>query len=131
MDGAMVHSLRTMRLRLDYGSDGLDVDLPDERVTVIEPVPRPAVADPHATLLDAMRAPLNRAPLRELVQRGQRVAISVCDITRAQPRIEMLRAIVEEMPQIAPQDVTILIATGTHRTNTPLELERKIGRAHV
>ena len=34
-----------MRVRLDYGTDGLDVDLPDERITVIEPVPRPAVAD--------------------------------------------------------------------------------------
>jgi lactate racemase len=117
-----------VRLTLDYGTEGLDVDLPDDRVTVIEPVPRPAVPDPHATLLDAIRSPLNRAPLRELVQRGQRVAISVCDITRAQPRMEMLRAVFEEMPQIAPQDVTILIATGTHRTNTPAELERMLGR---
>jgi nickel-dependent lactate racemase len=117
-----------VRLRLDYGSDGLDVDLPDERITVIEPVARPAVPDSHATLLDAIRSPFNRAPLRELVQRGQRVAISVCDITRAQPRIEMLRAIFEEMPHVLPQDVTILIATGTHRTNTPAELERMLGR---
>jgi len=117
-----------VRLRLDYGSDGLDVNLPDERVTVIEPVARLAVPDTHATLLEAIRSPLNRAPLRELVQRGQRVAISVCDITRAQPRIEMLHAIFEEMPEVLPQDVTILIATGTHRTNTPAELERMLGR---
>ena len=118
-----------MRLRLDYGSDGLEVNLPEERVTVIEPVPRPAVPDAHATLLDAIRAPLDRAPLRELVRPGQRVAISVCDITRAQPRIEMLRALFDEMPDVSPEDVTILIATGTHRTNTPPELERMLGRA--
>ena len=117
-----------MRLRLDYGSDGLDVDLPDERVTVIEPVARPAVPDTHATLLDAIRSPLDRPLLRELVTPGQRVAISVCDITRAQPRAEMLRALFEEMPQVSPADVTILIATGTHRTNTPAELERMLGR---
>ncbi|HEY1307471.1 MAG TPA: nickel-dependent lactate racemase [Vicinamibacterales bacterium] len=117
-----------MRLRLDYGSDGLEVTLPEERVTVIEPVPRPAVPDAHATLLDAIRAPLDRAPLRELVRPGQRVAISVCDITRAQPRIEMLRALFDEMPHVSPGDVTILIATGTHRTNTPPELERMLGR---
>jgi lactate racemase len=117
-----------MRLRLDYGTDGLDVDLPDERVTVIEPIPRAAVADPHGTLLSAIRAPLDRAPLRELVQAGQRVAISVCDITRAQPRRDMLRALFEEMPQVRPEDVTILIATGTHRINTPSELERMLGR---
>ena len=27
-----------LKLRLDYGTDGLDVDLPDERVTIIEPM---------------------------------------------------------------------------------------------
>jgi len=118
----------TVRLRLDYGSDGLDVDLPEERVTVIEPHLRPAVPDAHATLLAAMRKPLDRPLLGELIRPGQRVAISVCDITRAQPRIEMLRALFEEMPHTAPQDVTILIATGTHRTNTAPELERMLGR---
>jgi lactate racemase len=117
-----------VRLRLDYGTTGLDVDLPDERVTVIEPVPRQAVPDAHATLLSAIRAPLDRPPLRDLVRAGQRVAISVCDITRAQPRGEMLRALFAEMPQVAPEDVTILIATGTHRTNTPRELEQMLGR---
>jgi nickel-dependent lactate racemase len=117
-----------MRLKLDYGSDGLEVDLPDERITVIEPIPRAAVSDPRATLLSAIRAPLGRPPLSELVSRGQRVAISVCDITRAQPRIDMLRTLFEEMPQVRPEDVTILIATGTHRINTPPELERMLGR---
>jgi len=116
-----------MKLRLDYGTDGLDVTLPDERVTVIEPVFRDAVADPHAALIHALRAPIGRPALRELVKPGQRVAISVCDITRAQPRAEMIRALIEEMPGIRPEDVTILIATGTHRVNTPAELERMLG----
>src|SRR5512134_990225 len=113
----MLHSAN-VRIRLDYGTDGLEVDLPDERVTVIEPMPRPAVADPRATLLRAIRSPLERAPLRDTVRVGQKVAVSVCDITRAQPRIEMLQALFEEMPQVMPEDVTILIATGTHRGNT-------------
>jgi nickel-dependent lactate racemase len=117
-----------MRVRLDYGTEGLEVDLPDERVTSSSRCPRAAVADPHATLLSAIRAPLDRPRLGELVRTGQRVAISVCDITRAQPRREMLRALFEEMPQVRPEDVTILIATGTHRINTPPELERMLGR---
>jgi nickel-dependent lactate racemase len=117
-----------MRLRLDYGTDGLDVDLPNERVTVIEPMPRAAAADPHATLLAAIRAPIDCPPLREQVRPGHRIAISVCDITRAQPRRDMLLALFEEMPRVRPEDVTILIATGTHRINTPPELERMLGR---
>jgi lactate racemase len=116
-----------VRLRLDYGTDGLDVDLPDERVTVIEPVFREAVPDAHAALVAALRAPIGRPPIRDLVRPGQRVAISVCDITRAQPRAEMVAALLEEMPGIRPEDVTILIATGTHRINTPAEIERMLG----
>ena len=99
----MVHSTADVRIRLDYGTDGLEVDLPDERVTVIEPMARPAVSDPRATLLKAIRSPYERAPLRETVRAGQKVAISVCDITRAQPRIEQLQAIFEELPQVKPE----------------------------
>jgi len=117
-----------VRVRLDYGTDGLEVDLPDERATVIEPMPRTAVDDPRATVRQALRAPLERPPLRDLVRTGQKVAISVCDITRAQPRREMLLAIFDEMPHVRAEDVTILIATGTHRANTDAELERMLGR---
>jgi len=117
-----------MRVRLDYGVDGLEVDLPRERLTIIEPVFRSAVADPRAALIAALRAPLGRPSLREIVRRGQTVAISVCDITRAQPRQEMLAALFAEMPDIRAEDITILIATGTHRTNTQAELEAMLGR---
>ena len=116
-----------MRVRLDYGVDGLEVDLPDDRVTVIEPRFRPAVADAHRALVTALRAPTGAPPLRELASRGGRVAISVCDITRAQPRRDMLEALFAEMPAIRASDVTILVATGTHRCNTPEEIEAMLG----
>jgi lactate racemase len=116
-----------MRVRLDYGKTGLEVDLPQERVTVIEPVFRDALPDPGAALKAALRSPMGRPALRELVHRGQKVAISVCDVTRAQPRHETLTALFEEMPDISPDDVTILIATGTHRTNSRAELESMLG----
>jgi lactate racemase len=75
----------------------------------------------------AIRAPIDRPPLRDLWKPGQRVAISVCDITRAQPRRETIEAIFSEMPGVRHEDVTILIATGTHRVNTSEELERMLG----
>jgi len=116
------------RVRLDYGSAGLDVDLPDDRLTIIEPSFLPALPDPQADLRAALRAPVGREPLGALVKRGQTVAVSVCDITRAQPRAEMLHAIFDELAHVRDEDVTILIATGTHRANTPEELERMLGR---
>jgi nickel-dependent lactate racemase len=130
----MVHSA-PMRVRLDYGSDGLEVDLaegpgssPHPAITVIEPVHRDAAPDPQATLRAALRMPLDSAPLRSLIRGGQKVAISVCDITRAQPRRETIEAIFAEVPELSPGDVTILIATGTHRSNTPAEIEQMLGR---
>jgi nickel-dependent lactate racemase len=97
-------------------------------VTVIEPIYRPSVPDALAALLAALRSPIGRPPLRALVRGGHRVAISVCDITRAQPRREMLAALLAEMNEIPPEDVAILIATGTHRANTRAELEAMLGR---
>jgi nickel-dependent lactate racemase len=116
-----------MRVHLDYGSEGLDVDVPDDRTEVVTPLHEPALADPRTALAEALAAPIGRPPLAELVRPGQRVAISVCDVTRAQPRELMLEALFAAMPGLRPEDVTILIATGTHRANTPEELVRMLG----
>ncbi len=116
-----------MNIKLDYGERGLSVDLPDDVTTVIQPRPRSALPDPHAALLRALRNPVGVPPLRDAVPRGATVGISVCDITRAQPRPQMLRAILEEMPHVRPEDITVFIATGTHRGNTSEEVEAMLG----
>ncbi len=116
-----------MKLRLDYGTDGLQAEFPD-RAAVIEPLYIPPAPDPRQTLLDAIRAPIGKPPLRQFYRPGQRAAISVCDITRAQPRKAMVEALFAEMPGVRMEDVTILIATGTHRINTSEEIERMLGR---
>ena len=120
-----------MRVHLDYGSDGLDVDVPDDRTEIVTPLFEPPVPDPRAALTAALAAPIGRPPLGTLVRAGHRVAISVCDVTRAQPRELMLEALFAAMPDVRPEDVTILIATGTHRANTADELVRMLGAAIV
>jgi lactate racemase len=116
-----------MRVRLAYGEHDLTADLPSA-TTVVQPVHRRAAADPYALLREALRRPVAGRPLRELARPGQQVAISVCDITRPQPRPLMLRAILDELDGVVrPDDVVILIATGTHRANTPEELDRMLG----
>ncbi len=84
--------------------------------------------DPGAALRAALAAPIASRRLRDLVKRGQAVAIVVCDITRAQPRQLMLEALFEELDGIVrPADIVILIATGTHRANTPGEIQEMLG----
>ena len=116
-----------MRVRLDYGTCGLDVDLPADGVTIVEPRFTPPVPDPVGAMAAALRAPIGRPPLREMVRPDQRVAISICDGTRPQPRGEMLAAVLGELAGIPDDHVTIVVATGTHRGNTPAELEAMLG----
>ncbi len=115
-----------MRIKLDYGTTGLDIEVRDERTTVVAPVYRPPVPNPAAALVDALCNPTAGPPLRDIVPAGATVAISICDITRAQPRRLTLEALFAEMPYTRPDDIVILVATGTHRTNTPQELEEML-----
>lgn len=116
-----------MKVHLAYGEHGLDIDVPGT-ATVVEPVHHPAAGDPVAVLREALRDPVAGPPLRERVRPGQRVAISACDGTRPQPRQLMIPAVLAELDGVVrPEDVVILVATGTHRGNTDAELRRMFG----
>jgi len=74
-----------MLVKLAYGRNGLAVDFPDGRTTVIEPTYLDGLPDQSAAIGDALRHPLGCPPLREVVSTDQTVAISVCDVTRPMP----------------------------------------------
>ncbi len=121
-----------MNVRLAYGTTGLDIEVDAARTTVVEPVHRRAAADQVAALRTALRFPTSGPPLREQLHPGQTVAISACDGTRPQPRHLMIPAILDELDGIIRlEDVTVLVATGTHRGNTEAELRQMFGDAVV
>ncbi len=116
-----------MRVELAYGRTGLTVDLPDDRTTVIEPTFLPTLADPRGALIAALRNPIDRPPLRRLVKKDQTVVIAVCDITRPMPSSTVLPVVLGELAHVPRDQVTILVATGTHRGNSDEELEEMLG----
>lgn len=117
-------------VRLAYGETGLDIELPADRTTVVEPAFHPGAPDPAQLLCDTLRKPVAGPPLREIVRAGQTVAISICDGTRAQPRQEMVQAVLDELDGIVSvDDVVVLVATGTHRGNSDSELRAMLGDA--
>jgi len=119
-----------MLVDLAYGTTGLAVDLPEERTRVVAPLHQLAAPDPFAEVRRALRMPVAGPPLRDRVRRGQRVAIAICDGTRAQPRHIVIPVVLEELADVLDlDDVTVLVATGTHRGNTPAELEAMLGRS--
>ena len=117
-----------MLVNLAYGRTGLEVDLPDDLTTVIEPTYVPGLPDQEGAIRNALRNPLGGGPtLRRLVKPGQTVAISVCDVTRPMPSRTVLPVLLRELGHMPNDQVTIMIATGTHRPNTPEELDEMLG----
>ena len=116
-----------MNVRLAYGRGGLSVDFPDDRTTVIEPTYVPGLPDQAGAILTAIRNPIGTDPLRQLVQRGQKVAISVCDVTRPMPSAAVLPVLMRDLGHIPDDDITVLVASGTHRPTTDQELGQVLG----
>ncbi len=118
-----------MKIELAYGKNGLEIDLPEHNLTVIEPRYVEGLADERAGLLEAMRNPINSKPLREMARPGQKVAITFCDITRPMPNDRVLPVVLEELESagIARQDIVLINGTGLHRPNTEAELRGMLG----
>ena len=117
-----------MLVNLAYGRTGLEVELPDDLTTVIEPTYVPGLPDQEGAIRNAVRNPLGGGPtLRRMVKPGQTVAISVCDVTRPMPSRTVLPVLLRELGHVPSDQVTIMIATGTHRPNTPEELDEMLG----
>jgi nickel-dependent lactate racemase len=114
-----------MEVRVAYGRGHLKIELPDDRTTVIEPSHRDGVPDERAALIAALESPVGVKPLREWCRPGARVCIVFTDITRATPNERLIPWLLEHLHRhgVPPGAVTLLNSTGTHRGNTPGELD--------
>jgi nickel-dependent lactate racemase len=119
-----------MRITLDYGRTGLEVNLPDDRV--IGPLAiRPAspLPDPETAVAKALAHPIGCPPLGEVARGRRNACILVCDITRPVPNgviLPPLLRILEEQG-IARRQILLLVATGLHRPNEGAELKEMLG----
>ena len=116
-----------MRVHLQYGTNGIPVDVPGSNVTVLEPKFLAGLADEAAGFRDAVRAPIGSKPLKELVKATDRVAIIIPDITRPLPTDRLLPWIFAELSHVPADNFVIVNGTGSHRVNTPQELAVMVG----
>ncbi len=116
-----------MRINLEYGRNGLEVELPDG-ATVLEARQAPGLAEEETALRAALRAPIGASALRDSVRAEDRVAIVFPDITRPMPRKRVLPVLLDEIGHVPRENITLINAVGTHRPNTPEELEAMLGR---
>src|SRR4030043_186945 len=119
------------RYAIPCGKKMIDLNIPDGvSVEWVQSHGMAPVPDVKSAVEDALHHPIHSAQLRDLVKPGQTVALIVTDITRQLPEETIVPLLLEELKQggIRKEDITAVVATGTHRPNTPEELREKFGK---
>ncbi len=95
----------------------------------ISPVATKKYINVEREIKNALRSPINIPPLKEILYPKSRVLLLVDDITRPTPRKLIIPHILDELNEIGLNDnnITILIASGTHRPMKANEVEKAFG----
>lgn len=114
-----------------YGKGHVSFEIPESQVLYeLAGRSREAPADLLTTYRNALDHPLDSPPLRELVRPGERILITVSDITRGWQHNDLtMPTLLDYLNDagIRDQDVTIVIAVGAHRLNTAKEFVELCG----
>jgi nickel-dependent lactate racemase len=118
-------------IKLPYGKDFLDVNIPDERLNAV------LVSDMHhykaemsqvELVKQALENPIGTPKLSVMAEGKKKVVIIASDHTRPVPSKVIMPLMLAEIRKGNPDaDITILISTGCHRETTKAELEAKFG----
>ncbi len=120
-----------MRVKLEYGRTGLEVDLPEERVTRSLAYKDAApLADPAGAVREALEHPTGTPPLAEVARGRKSACVVICDITRPVPNKLILAPLLAtlEASGVPREKILILVATGLHRPNEGAELVEMVGQ---
>ena len=116
-------------IKVPYGSKLIDVDV-EGKLLGGEKGKSESKSKKRDVVMDALRKPMNTKRLRELAaeKKGGQIVIVVDDHTREAPTEKMLDAIIEEIGEEHKEQVSLLVACGTHTPPTEEELKRILGK---
>lgn len=124
-----------MRIQIPYGKETLEANVEDKRVVGVinsKLDTFSAGKGEHELISDAMQNPIGTAPLCELAKGKSKVVIIASDHTRPVPSKLIIPDMLREIRKTNPRaDITILIATGCHRSTRKEELYDKFGEELV
>ena len=124
----------TYRYTVPFGRGEATFGLPFGVVgSIAQSNPVPAFDHPASAAREAIKAPVGCPPLRELARGKQRVCIAVTDATRACPDAILVPPMLKELAAagVRPDQITLIVAVGTHRASTAAEKRDKLGAAIV
>jgi nickel-dependent lactate racemase len=115
-----------MRLEVPSGAGVVEFDVPGRNLAaVLSPAELEPAAEPRELIDEALETPIG-IPSIELLATGRKsVVLLVDDQTRPTPAELLLPPLIERLG--ADKEITILLATGTHRPMTQEEIRGKLG----
>ncbi len=119
-----------MKLRFGFGTAFQEVDVPDENlIGELHANEVPVGLTGEAEVERALKTPIGSPRLRDIVHRGETVAIVTSDITRPMPTAKVMPALLDELYAggVRPEDITLVFALGSHRRQTDEEKRRLAG----
>lgn len=111
--------------KFGFGESRIEMDLPVKRVLYdIKGTTVAGIEDVPGAVRAALRNPIGTPPLAEVVRAGDKVVLTVGDITRAWIRHDLfLPTLLDELNAIGvpDSDISIVVSLGAHRPLTPAE----------
>jgi nickel-dependent lactate racemase len=91
------------------------------------------LADLAGAVDSALESPIGCGRLRDRLGPDDTVSIVVCDATRRSPTRTFLDGLSRELDRagVPPRQVTVVVATGTHRASSEAELHAMLGEDHL
>ncbi|MBP5417016.1 MAG: nickel-dependent lactate racemase [Clostridiales bacterium] len=121
-----------MEIALGFGKEKIPVQIPDSQVmAVLSPNEAEIGLTGSDEVYRSMKEPIGLPPLREVVKKGETVAIITSDITRPIPSYKVLPAVLDELSAagIEDKDITIVFALGSHGGHTEERMRYMVGDA--
>jgi nickel-dependent lactate racemase len=119
-----------IKVTLPYGREMVEVKIPGANlIGVYSPRDFTPVADVKNEVVRAINNPIQSKPLRQLAKGAAKVVILADDNTRLTPTDKIIPVLLDEMNAAGVKDeqITVIIALGTHRFMTEPEILEKFG----
>lgn len=119
-----------MRISLPYGNRTVDMEVPDRCfIGMIDPPKAEPAADPEQVILDAIEHPYGGRRLEEIVSPEKTIALLVDDGSRPTPVHIILPVLTRKLLACGarPENITVVIALGSHRYMTEEEMRARVG----
>ena len=119
-----------MKIPFNFDKKEIILDIPDKNLLATLEANSIKIEKSEAELVsDSIHKPIASDRLKDIVKKGEKIAIITSDITRPMPSSKVLPFVLEELEKagIPDEDITIVFALGNHRPHTRDEMILLVG----